>query len=148
MGTAAAAVLVRQMSKREVPSNLDWVDERAKCSPIVMFESLRDLARQNTRQRNESLGFDSPKKYWFAFNAANDDHAFAVIDLRGNFHRRATSFRLLGDVIEVEPASGDRFQATLTLTDSGECKLLVDGVDLYPWQVMRRALEALFFAAP
>ena len=39
------------------------------------------------------------------------------------------------------------FVATLTLSDDGECRLLVDGKELDRWQVLRRALEPLFFVA-
>ena len=59
--------------------------------------------------------------------------------------RRATDFRLDGELLHVNPTEGKAFQATLTLTDAGECKFKVGDDELYAWQLLRRALEGLFF---
>ena len=60
---------------------------------------------------------------------------------------KGVRFTLRRGEIRVESNQGIdvNFVATLTLSDEGECRLLVDGKQLDRWQVLRRALEPLFF---
>jgi hypothetical protein len=56
-------------------------------------------------------------------------------------------FNLEGSRIAVEGSGIDvQFSGTVTLNDAGECRLEVAGAELDEWQVLKRALEKLFFA--
>lgn len=57
-------------------------------------------------------------------------------------------FALYGEEIRIEGRGVDvGISATLTLNDLGECRLRVGDQELDRWQVLRRALEPLFFGA-
>ena len=127
------------------PADFDWVTARAKCSAFDMFVRLRELAQRDAERRNvfpEATA--STERFKFHDSEDRVKFAFSVWDRSGKT-RRGTDFRLDGDVIRIQPTAGDAFEATVTLTDEGHCKLLVGNEVLDLWQVLRRALEPLFF---
>lgn len=129
----------------EVPPDFDWVSARAKCAAADMFENLRQLAKTNVDQRN---AFREPhaKGDRFYLRDSSYGRRFTVDDSYG-YSRRSVDFHLKpGDVIAVLGLDATQnFNATLTLNDKGECKFKVNGDELDPWQLLKRALEPLFF---
>lgn len=127
------------------PADFAWVTARAKCSAFDMFVRLRELAQRDAERRNVFPEATTPTER-FTFHDSDDrvKFAFSVWDRSGKT-RRGTDFRLDGDVIRIQPTAGDAFEATVPLTDKGDCKLLVGNEILDLRQVLRRALEPPFF---
>ncbi len=129
----------------KVPADFDWVTARAKCSAFDMFVRLRELAQRDATRRNVCPEPTTPSDR-FRFHDSEDRtrFAFSIWDRAGTT-RRGTDFLLDGDVIRIQPTEGEAFEATVTLTDEGDCKLLVGNEVRDLWQVLRRALEPLLF---
>lgn len=125
---------------KEIPTNLDWVSVRAKCEISHIFDSLKDEVQKDVTAQNSSTGNSK-----FSVQYAGDSFTVLCADGGGV---RAIVFALSGKTIQIK--NGDRvhlFSASLTLNDTGECKLKVDNQELESWQLRRRALEELFFGA-
>ena len=128
----------------EPPPDFDWVTVRHDCSLPVFFEALYLGAQRDTDIRN-ALGVHPDGGRFVC-----ESHGVALFSVAREAvigGLRAIRFTLRDDRIEVEGAgvADVRFFGTLTLNDRAECRLLVDGVELDRWQVLRRALEPLFF---
>ena len=107
-----------------------------------MFEKLRRQAQANTVQRNKQLGSDS-----FQFTESGEPavRALAFTVIATQSPNRA-NFELKGQTIHASVGNGGSpLQATLTLTDDGNCKIKVGKDELEPWQFLRLVLEPLFF---
>jgi hypothetical protein len=126
------------MEKR--PRDFDWVTARHECSLAAVFAHLQDLATRNVETRNGTRRSEPVQ-----FSVSAGDGYFVVIR-DGNLGQGSVTFRLRQSDIEIERA-GQSSSVTLTLNDEGHCKLLIEGVseNLDPWQVLRRALEPIFF---
>lgn len=111
-----------------------------------MFAELRRLTtiyvdKQNDIAKNPRL---PDARYRFNDNPG----VFSVYDGWGT--RRAVGIKLKGGEFHVlrdvpEPPA---FVATLELTNVGECRFRVGEELLQPWQLLRRALEPLFYPLP
>lgn len=129
----------------ERSADWDWVSERAKCSTRARFSVLRELAKRDVASRNSTLGNER-----YAYREGSSDKkvevAFTVWDMLAGI-RRAVEFELHEDEITISSDPPEwSLLVTLTLSDDGYCKFSVGADDsLDAWQVMRRALEALFF---
>lgn len=135
------------MFKDEKPSDFDWVMARHECSPVKLFERLRLGAERNTGARNRVEG---ERQNGMKFG--HDSHGDVFSVYREGRPGVAVRFRLSGDTIHVEATEllggpGANFSGTLTLTNDAKCRLRVGDEDLDEWQVLRRALERLFFPA-
>ena len=133
---------------RQLPDDFDWVTARARCSAADMYEILRDLAQVNVTKANAIYVKNAPSADpdRFGFRDAPDPtlRQFNVWDKWG-LERRTVQVQLDGDAIRVHGSVSREFRATLTLTDGGNCKFRVGEAELDPWQLLRRALEPLFF---
>lgn len=133
-------------------ADFDWVSARAVCTVRNAFEDLRLQARANQDQRNEQL----PKapagepKLGFGYSEQPQAHAFAIYSRQGRA-RRAVDFSLSEDeqAILIQPTEGPELRVTLTLSNDGICKFKINDepTELDAWQVLKRALEGLFFPA-
>lgn len=135
------------MTDNPLPSDFDWVTARAQCSAAEMFESLRQLAQANVTTINACRGGADGQRPRFHLRDSEPSLAngFAVWDTFAG-RRRAVLFQLRGDVIHIEATRpGHEFDATLTLNDAGQCRFKTAAEELDKWQVLRRALEWLFF---
>jgi hypothetical protein len=128
------------MEKR--PRDFDWVTAQHDCSVTAVFAYLQDLAKRNVESRNATMGGEPVQ-----FSISAGDGYFVVIR-DGNLGQGSVTFRLRQSDIEIE-RGGQSSSVTLTLNNEGHCKLLIEGVSdhLDPWQVLRRALEPIFFPA-
>jgi len=129
---------------KQKPDDWDWVSERGRCSGAAVFETLWGLARESVKKRNDQNKEGTDKE---RFNISQPQrHTFVVSDTFVRFESRAVAVELGSEEIHVR-RSGKTEETvyTLSLNDSGDCRLLSGGVHYQPWQVMRRALEDLFF---
>lgn len=130
------------MEKKPHPSDFNWVTARWQCSAWNMFELLKGEASAN-KETVEALWKARGHPVVLSFH--DNDQFFAVSRWVGT-KEHGVKFVLRGNQIHVESLGEQvNFTASLTLSDDGECRLVVDDVELDRWQVLRRALEPLFF---
>ncbi len=135
------------MGKDEPPRDFDWVTARHECSPVRFFERLRLGAEQNTETRNR---VEAERQSGMKFG--HDNHRGVWSVYREGRAGIAVRFRLDGDTIYVEATEAlggpeVNFSGTLTLTNEAKCRLRIGNEELDEWQVLRKALEPLFFPA-
>jgi hypothetical protein len=125
----------------EKPADFDWVTERHNCSIHKMFQRLYQHAERNVAVLN-ALPESSSSEGKFDVEGGGSRFSVFVAGPRMD----AVKFNLKGQEITVEGHGVNvNFKATLTLTNSGDCRLKVNGSELTEWQVLRLALEELFF---
>ena len=121
--------------------SLDWVKARAACSIAVVFKELELGAREDVDSFHEA----APNDRTLAVVTSEKGNRFSVT--RSGDTQLSVDFALTGGRITATDARRPKWSvnATLTLNDAGECRLLVDGKELEQWQFRRKALESLFF---
>ena len=119
----------------------DWVTARNECSLGTMFLRLRHGAEKDVEVRNGLREEDEPSKW-----AVKSDGEHFIVYRESRLGYRAVEFSRRQATIDINSDELKvSFSATLTLTDLGECKLVVNGEELYEWQLRKRVLEKLFF---
>ncbi len=134
------------MAPAPIPADFDWVTARHLCSAQAFFERLRTGAKQNvaTRQAlHDALGDSGSVE--FESTAPDEFTVRRFLGKSGavrsiSFERTSHGVSVSGHGMHVE------LTGSLTLTDEGQCRLLVEGEPLAEWQVLKRGLDALFFA--
>ncbi len=123
-------------------SQFDWVSARDACSTRAVFEALKQGAADDVKTINSLRG-----KSLFAIQSNSGD-LFSVVRQEDSA-QRAVNFSVADSEIAIKPSTGSSFRVTLALNESGECKVKIKGRDeeLEHWQVLRIALEDLFFDA-
>ena len=134
------------MEESRLPSDWDWVTERHACSVRKFFERLRVGAESNVKTR-KALRLELVDRGPIEFVSAGDTFSVTrTMSPEGPY--LTVRVILAGQKIRFEVNGGDiAFEGALTLTDKGECRLNVNGADLDVWQVLKRALEPIFFAS-
>jgi len=137
------------MSNEKAPTELNWVNARARCNLYEMFKALELGVRTDVE----------------AAQALVSKHAHTVFSVAMSGNKRFSVSRIDDPLVSIVTGSVDfvrehdriavsmtkenetkpLFEASLTLNNEGECKLKVGGVELEQWQVRRKALEGLFF---
>jgi hypothetical protein len=131
------------MNKHEKPSDFDWVTVRAGCSALNMFRLLKHDAAKNVEAIKTAT--KSPEGNEMAVRLLDNGSSFVVMR-RTYRSEMGVRFTLSQDWIRVESQGVNvSFTATLTLNDEGECRFMVGDKTLDRWQLLRRALEPLFF---
>lgn len=130
--------------REQKPADFDWVTVRARCSSLNMFTILKLDAERNVdtmKALTKAQGSEMPLSMF-----DHDGRSFGVTR-RTYMGEVGVMFSVRNEEIRVD-SKGLKvgFTATLTLGDEGECRFLVDGKELDRWQVLRRALEPLFFS--
>lgn len=124
----------------------NWVTARAKCSPFEVFTILKRDVEIDVDTRNKLRKPSDGVR--FALNAGRD--SFTVL-LEGNQINHSVDFKCDTNGITVNENGEKKLQASLTLSNDGECKLRTRRVhedeeeDLSFWQFRKEALEDLFF---
>lgn len=125
----------------------NWVQARAECSAVTMFERVRTGAIANTTARNAIRQFDRPGNR-FKVDPHGEGRGFTVFDTWGTV-RRAVDVTLEHDVlhilVDLPAGQNTTIDAAITLNDEGVCKFKVGTRELDPWQLLKMALEPLFF---
>ena len=121
--------------------NFDWVEARHNCSIRVEFEKLRRDVEKATEQQQKLTRDDARFEFY-----DKDSGFFVVQCFRGHEDETGAVFTRKNGSIEVD-AAATKFTVSLTLNDDGECRYRIDdGPQEYlRWQVIRRALQPIFF---
>jgi hypothetical protein len=130
--------------KEPLPSDWDWVTARRECSIETFYERLLAGARKNVQTRKEmriDLRDEGPIDL-----SSSVPGIFSVIRSVSHGKHVVVRFTLERDRIVIEGSGVTvKFEGRVMLNDKGECRLSVDGQELDDWQVLRRALEPVFF---
>lgn len=128
---------------------INWVNERAKCSLAQMFEQLKADVQSDIDARSKLL----PQNTGFEFKLiSSQQNRFAALkeDAHDTFANRSIVFVLENSAIKVLDGANkgaEIMKATITFNDFGECKFMVNEKERESWQLRRDALEHLFFIA-
>ena len=120
----------------------NWVKARSECVLPLEFERLKDSVKNSIQEIQEPRSFHlrevSSRELWVY---GNNSESGVLFVLRTNDHK--------GDHIAVVNSIRNiSFKITLALNDNGQCRYVVNGEGEYlRWQIVRRALEPLFFPA-
>ena len=122
----------------------NWVKARSECVLSLEFGRLKDSVKNSIQEIQElrscHLREVSPKELWvYEKNTVTGSEYGVSLFLRINDHE--------GDHIAVmDYMQETSFKITLALNDDGQCRYVVNGEGEYlRWQIVRRALEPLFF---
>ncbi len=123
--------------------DFNWVRARRECVVAVEFKFLKDSVKKSVDEFGEPRAFEvrepSPRElYVCRYNIAQQEYGvmFALTEeAGGNRHIEVINNTREGS-----------FKVTLVLNEKGRCRYQVDGEGEYlRWQIVRRALEPLFF---
>lgn len=125
----------------------NWVKARHECSVLRMFERLRLRAAADVDERN-SIRADRRELEGSGLKFELQSNGSRFVIFRDGKPRGSVTFTLAGSEISIE---GDNppvhFVGAVTLNNQGQCRLRVGQEELEEWQVMKKALECLFFSA-
>jgi hypothetical protein len=122
-------------------SKFDWVTERSSCSLPKVFKELRLQVEADVKTRNALRPNNSP----YELSVAENGDDFTVL-LKTKDAQRSVIFSLAGQAILVRDDKGNQMlEVTLTFSDEGKCRLMVNKEERELWQVRRLSLEKLFF---
>ena len=127
-------------------SDFDWVTAQYRCSLPIQFTLLQQSVEKSVAVRKQVFGGLSLDRLRFE---AISDKAFAVT-LSSPRYPKTVAFYLFDnriDVVKVEQDSRNTmFKVTLELNNEGDCVFQMDGAgEFLRWQVVRKALQGLFF---
>jgi hypothetical protein len=131
--------------KQDIPEVLDWVKERAACTPFLIFETLRGQVEKDMHARNAFPPDSGFVKRNFTFQGQGT--WFAVVLPRQFEGGKGVSFYLtpIGVTVKNIETHTVLYEAVLTLSDDGKCRLKVDNTEYNLWQFRKLALHDLFF---
>lgn len=130
------------------PEKFDWVSARSECSAAEVFERLRAQVKRDVEKREEiSQRQQNPRVgSQFAFKFLEEGPTFIAMVEGAQLHKTvrfectANSITARGD--DEKPS----LTAALTLSNDGQCRLVVNGQEYELWQFRKMALESLFFS--
>jgi hypothetical protein len=130
---------------KEIPEVLDWVKERAACTPFFIFEILRNQVKADMEGRNalpEESGFIKR-----SFNFNEQGNWFSVVLPRRHADSKGVSFHITSTGVAVKDIETRLviYQAVLTLSDDCKCRLKVGDTEYNLWQFRKLVLHGLFF---
>jgi hypothetical protein len=131
------------------PSDFDWVTARHKCSVAYLFQTLLERAKQNVATMNALHKASGGREDAYVHDTVPG--VFSVVrGVPGGGPPHTVRFNLdsRDETITVDAQgvpSMEPFTGSLTLNEKGQCRLKVGPEQLDEWQVLRRALEPLFF---
>lgn len=130
----------------------DWVNERSKCSPASVFETLKAELESDVNARNGLLTrADGDSRFHFS---VTDDGKRAIVSLhakriiKGEFKEIDEHVSVVIDGKVIACCGRDlkeKFRATLTLNEEGKCRLNINGGECETWRFRQKVLEELFF---
>ena len=130
---------------REVPEELDWVVERARCSSDVVLQLLADQTTADIERRN-SLRKPAEIQYAVKFSITVTSGGFQVAAHRMGELMDFALFEKTPDAIHVRYKDGRTVTGVLTLGNDGRCRLMVSGQFEWEfWQFRKMILQYMFF---
>lgn len=133
--------------------NFDWVRARAECSASEVYQDFARQLKADVATRNTLLsGKERRHEVNFTYNGGfQHTSLFVAAQTGGNMleeNRLAhVVFTKVAEGIAAEYSDGKKLIGFLTLSQDGECRLKVDGVEYSFWQFRKLALEPIFFDA-
>ncbi len=129
----------------------DWVTVRAECSLAVQFERIKAAVKEDIVARNKLVS--NGGSLHFNFSEREKDRMFYVTAHYNPKNSSSVYFMLNPSHILVQDnVENEIFRASLTLNADGDCRYKMakgeDGTydgEYLRWQVIRKALETLFF---
>jgi hypothetical protein len=119
----------------------DWVTALDECSPAKVFEMLRLQVEEDVKTRNRLMSEHGRASHEFATSA--NGGKFSVFINRTNDHR-SVMFKLTDKGIAFTDCNGKETQASLTLSDKGECVAKIGNKECEFWRLRMMALADLF----
>jgi hypothetical protein len=132
-------------TRKILPSTFDWVSERHACLPAKILAKLRMQIEVDVEKRKELM--NAAERERMNFSIIDDDQRF-VVQVEGRNHLyRGVKFGLTYTGITVHNTSDNKqlYEATLTLSDDGECRLRISDKEYNLWQFRKLVLHDLFF---
>lgn len=133
----AIGVILRHMAE------FDWVSARFECTLQKAFTDLLADVKADVDRINRLLR--DAGKHSKNFESGSGGAHLIVTRSVDSRNLTRVEFLLEPDAIVVNPGSGSAIRATIRLSPCGQCRFVVDGVEMEPWQLRRLALERLFF---
>ena len=126
--------------------DFDWVQALSDCSVQFEFSKLKLSVKKDVKQRNSHYGNSHVK--WDACEDLSMIQVSRVEQSEKSRQHPCVEFVSDGACIVVKGSvHEEQFCLTLTLNDKGKCRFRINGKGQYKrWQVIRRALEPLFFS--
>lgn len=122
--------------------DFDWVKARSDCSLPGVFKQLQRGVQNDVEEAKKLLSSSSA----ISLTVESRTGRFSVVRSENGSIPDTVDFALNGDKIVVQSDEGKILAVvTLTLDNSGRCKLSVGGAELEQWQFRRMVLEKLFF---
>jgi len=131
--------------------NFEWVIARAKCSASEMYRDFALQIKHDVEIRNNVIsGKERKHEVNFIFNGGYEHSSLIVAAQKGGQlleERRLAQviFTKVPEGIAAEYSDGKKLVGLLTLSQDGECRLKVDGMEHSFWQFRKIALEPIFF---
>jgi hypothetical protein len=133
--------------------NFEWVVARAKCSASEVYSDFAIQIKSDVDKRNNVLsGKERKHEINFSFNGGYQHTSLIVAAQKGGqilaeSRLAHVIFTKVPEGIAAEYSDGKKLTGFLTLSQDGECRLKVDGVEYSFWQFRKLALEPIFFDA-
>jgi hypothetical protein len=124
-------------------ANLDWVSERAKCTPFTVFEVLRSQVQRDMDRRN-SLNTQLPARKTFVFQS-NGEWFAVVYQVLGQSKGVIFRISLTGVIVRDVESQKVICDGVLVISNDGQCRLRVEQTECDLWQFRKLALHDLFF---
>jgi hypothetical protein len=134
-------------------SGFEWVIERAKCSASEVYQDFARQLKHDVELRNEALsGKERKNEVNFTFSGGRAPASLFVAAQKGGqflqeIRLAQVIFTKVPEGIEAEYTDGTKVVGSLTLSQDGDCRLKVDGVEYSFWQFRKLTLEPIFFDA-
>jgi hypothetical protein len=142
--------MMSMTTPNRVPTELNWVRERAACTVATVFNALRNEIGEDVEAVNQALSI--PETSRFQVDVHSDGSTIFIG--RPNMLSRVRVIIGVSDgrIIVNEEWNGTKWSASIGLNDEGRCTLrLCDekgestAIEMEHWQFRKRALESLFF---
>ena len=135
------------MTEKRPPSeNFDWVTARSHCSLGEVFEKLRQQVKADVEKREAMRTERSGIGSYFAFKFVQSGGDSFTAMAEGTKVDERVRFECDRNAITAKGKYGKpNLMATLTLSNDGECRVMIGGREYDLWQFRKMALEHLFF---
>lgn len=125
-------------------TDFNWVQARAECSLVKVFELLKMQIEEDVKERNAQI----PNTYFFGFSTVAQRNMISVILEGYGIQSKAVRFIRQEHAIQVEKDDEPLFSATLTLNNKGECRVKINSKEYELWEMRKMALEEMLFDLP
>jgi hypothetical protein len=133
-------------TRRILPPDFDWVKERHSCSPSIVIEKLRLQVQDDVEKRTALM--TQAEKERMKFEIVSEGRRFTVqVEGKNQLYRGVTFSLTVAGIAVHDAAYGENllYEAALTLSDDGECRLKVKDKEYDLWQFRKLVLQDIFF---